>query len=297
MNEGTTDSDLLPTIEQKRGREASDASRQGEGAKESHASSSRQRQRGTSSLGDQEAREEASDKRRSRSSSSGSQGSEGSMSDWRSAVRKPISYTITNDVVRLQTAFVTVVAVLGTLVLVMLYLLLPSKVSLPYPSPHEDHLHSQPQSCNCIPRSTYNAVYPLTRPEIRSSGVRYRIALIADLDLDSKSQPASPANPAPSSASSSATASSSISSWHSFLLKGFLTHLSEEEAVRVDWDVEGRRRLTSPLSSGGRGMELSELTVFNGKLYSCDDRTGIVYQIPWQDAGEEAESSGGSSSA
>jgi soluble calcium-activated nucleotidase 1 len=26
-------------------------------------------------------------------------------------------------------------------------------------------------------------------------------------------------------------------------------------------------------------MELSELIVFNGKLYSCDDRTGIVYQI------------------
>lgn len=35
-------------------------------------------------------------------------------------------------------------------------------------------------------------------------------------------------------------------------------------------------------------MELSELKVFNGKLYTFDDRTGIVYQvlenhkiIPW----------------
>lgn len=26
-------------------------------------------------------------------------------------------------------------------------------------------------------------------------------------------------------------------------------------------------------------MELSELRVFNGKLYTFDDRTGIVYQI------------------
>lgn len=26
-------------------------------------------------------------------------------------------------------------------------------------------------------------------------------------------------------------------------------------------------------------MELSELIVFNGKLYSCDDRTGVVYQL------------------
>ena len=26
-------------------------------------------------------------------------------------------------------------------------------------------------------------------------------------------------------------------------------------------------------------MELSELIVFNGKLYSCDDRTGVIYQL------------------
>lgn len=35
------------------------------------------------------------------------------------------------------------------------------------------------------------------------------------------------------------------------------------------------------------GMELSELVVFNGHLYSVDDRTGVVYRIegnqavPW----------------
>lgn len=29
----------------------------------------------------------------------------------------------------------------------------------------------------------------------------------------------------------------------------------------------------------GRGMELSELIVFNGRLYTVDDRTGIVYEI------------------
>lgn len=26
-------------------------------------------------------------------------------------------------------------------------------------------------------------------------------------------------------------------------------------------------------------MELSDLAVFNGKLYSIDDRTGLIYQI------------------
>ena len=30
---------------------------------------------------------------------------------------------------------------------------------------------------------------------------------------------------------------------------------------------------------GGRGMELSELVVFNGNLYTVDDRTGVVYKL------------------
>ncbi len=29
----------------------------------------------------------------------------------------------------------------------------------------------------------------------------------------------------------------------------------------------------------GRGMELSELTYFNHRLYAGDDRTGIVYEL------------------
>lgn len=33
-------------------------------------------------------------------------------------------------------------------------------------------------------------------------------------------------------------------------------------------------------------MELSELMVFNGKLYSCDDRTGIVYELTNLDGDE-----------
>ena len=37
--------------------------------------------------------------------------------------------------------------------------------------------------------------------------------------------------------------------------------------------------ITSQYAYGDRGMELSELVVFNGRLYSCDDRTGIVYEI------------------
>lgn len=32
------------------------------------------------------------------------------------------------------------------------------------------------------------------------------------------------------------------------------------------------------------GMELSELVVFNGHLYSVDDRTGVVYRIEGKQA-------------
>ena len=45
--------------------------------------------------------------------------------------------------------------------------------------------------------------------------------------------------------------------------------------------------LTSNLNEKGRGLELSELCVFNNKLYTADDRTGIIYEliknepIPW----------------
>lgn len=43
----------------------------------------------------------------------------------------------------------------------------------------------------------------------------------------------------------------------------------------VSVQLEGTVELTSHLSENGRGAELSELTVFNGKLYTVDDRSGI----------------------
>ena len=36
---------------------------------------------------------------------------------------------------------------------------------------------------------------------------------------------------------------------------------------------------STKMNEGGRGFELSELTWFRGKLYTFDDRTGIVYQL------------------
>ncbi|XP_069511322.1 soluble calcium-activated nucleotidase 1 [Ambystoma mexicanum] len=113
----------------------------------------------------------------------------------------------------------------------------------------------------------YNDTYPLTPVAKTPDGVRYRIGLIADLDKESRSTKHS-------------------STWFSYMKKGFLTLSDSGDHVTVEWDLEPSI-LETHLAEKGRGMELSELVVFNGKLYSVDDRTGVVYHIdgdkavPW----------------
>ncbi|EPQ18922.1 Soluble calcium-activated nucleotidase 1 [Myotis brandtii] len=103
-------------------------------------------------------------------------------------------------------------------------------------------------------------------PQRTPGGTRYRIAVIADLDTDSKAR--------------------EENTWFSYLQKGYLTLSHSGDQVAVEWDP-GHRVLESHLAEKGRGMELSDLVVFNGKLYSVDDRTGVVYRIegntpvPW----------------
>ncbi|XP_053596860.1 soluble calcium-activated nucleotidase 1 [Microplitis demolitor] len=55
--------------------------------------------------------------------------------------------------------------------------------------------------------------------------------------------------------------------------------------VSVNWDKD-EISLSSTFVMNNRGMELSELVTFNGRLLSFDDRTGIVYSVedeayPW----------------
>ncbi|KAH0629379.1 hypothetical protein JD844_011428 [Phrynosoma platyrhinos] len=117
-----------------------------------------------------------------------------------------------------------------------------------------------------LPNERYNDTYPLSSPQRIPEGVRYRIGLIADLDTNSKGP--------------------NEHTWFSYLKKGYLTLSSSGDHVSVEWDTQDYK-LESHLAEKGRGMELSELVVFNGKLYAVDDRTGVVYQIdgtnvvPW----------------
>ncbi|XP_029365233.1 soluble calcium-activated nucleotidase 1 isoform X2 [Echeneis naucrates] len=129
------------------------------------------------------------------------------------------------------------------------------------PSFRTSHIDTQqPQ------HSHYNTTYPLSPPEHTPQGIRYRIGVIADLDTNSQS--------------------TKKLTWFSYMRRGYLTVSQGGDKVAVEWD-EDRLVLESHLSEKGRGMELSELVAFNGKLYSVDDRTGVVYHIdgdkaiPW----------------
>jgi len=69
------------------------------------------------------------------------------------------------------------------------------------------------------------------------------------------------------------------------LKSGYLTkHYNNDYTVK--WDAD-QITLKTHLNEKGRGLELSDLGVFNSKLYTIDDRTGVVYQIikdqviPW----------------
>lgn len=148
---------------------------------------------------------------------------------------------------------------LGAAVLWLLYAHRPPPGRPPVPNAHNWRLGQ-------ASADRYNDTYPLSAPQRTPGGTRYRIAVIADLDTESRAQ--------------------EENTWVSYLKKGYLTLSDSGDRVAVEWD-QGREVLESHLAEKGRGMELSDLIVFNGKLYSVDDRTGVVYQIegskavPW----------------
>lgn len=144
----------------------------------------------------------------------------------------------------------------------------------------------------------YNDTYPLSPPVKTKHGISYRIGVIADLDTASRS--------------------SKDQTWFSYMKKGYLTVSQSADRLQVEWDAEtvtleshlaekgrGKRdksynssvilgiyplylcSFRVSLTTSAAGMELSELVVFNGHLYSVDDRTGVVYRIegsqavPW----------------
>lgn len=122
-----------------------------------------------------------------------------------------------------------------------------------------------------LPLLPYNTTYPLTKPVTLAGGwIKYRIGVVADMDLKAKSL-------------------EEEGSWISYLKTGYILYNPEYREVKVEWESAptGMTLLKSSWGFGNRGMELSELLVFNGRLYGVDDRTGVIYEIegnlaiPW----------------
>ncbi|XP_055849503.1 apyrase [Episyrphus balteatus] len=174
--------------------------------------------------------------------------------DWRTALRSPPTYRLGNRTFRFNYHFALLITATLSLGLVFFYMKTKSTSSF-------DVLSTQP----VFSRNTYNTTYPLTPPKFARGIQTYRIGMVADLD----------------------TASKSGNSWKSYFKKGHLTFIEAKREVKITWDEQEPQTLESSFSLKDRGMELSELVTFDGKLLSFDDRTGLVYKlendklIPW----------------
>ena len=171
--------------------------------------------------------------------------SDNNMKDWRAAVSAPLTYRIGSSTLHFRLHLVMLSCVISVAVLVLLCLTLTGS-----PTRRTESVPGQLSLSQCPNTSR-------ARPE----GGRYRLAVVADPDTDSKVG----------------------DGWQSFLLRGEIVIRGEK--VEVTWGEE--EVLTSNLGAGGRGMELSELQMFAGRLLTLDDRTGVVYSIegnkvvPW----------------
>jgi len=192
--------------------------------------------------------------------------------DWRQALSTPPVYRVGNSSLRIQTHIVYFILIVGIFVLSFWYFLSPSTA-------RSQHSFNSLESINgydpylCDKKLTpkypvYNDTYPLTVPIKAGLECMFKIGVVSDLDTESKSK-------------------TDKNTWFSYFKTGKLTWSPLSNALRVQWDAGDPLLLKSSIGSGGRGMELSELIVFNGRLLTFDDRSGIVYEIdngkpiPW----------------
>lgn len=188
--------------------------------------------------------------------------------DWRNALKTPPTYhRFGNRTFRFNYHFVFLVTCVISLIL-LFYGLRPSSRSSYLNSITNNDSSKWLSSPNVLTIS-YNYSYPLTAPIGSNGDQTYRIALIADLDKKSKDDTHKYA-------------------WRSYLKKGYLSYSTTKNTVAVTFDNDnGVTEIDSGYSLNGRGMELSELVTFNGRILTFDDRTGIVYElngdkvIPW----------------
>ncbi|KAK9508794.1 hypothetical protein O3M35_006264 [Rhynocoris fuscipes] len=192
------------------------------------------------------------------------------LKDWRKAIRTPPSYRVGKTTLKMQAQCVIFIAVLSVVVLFIIYRSSDngeSKKIHGYGVHNLDLSNSEYQTFG-EDRSVYNSTYPITKPLHTHDGIMFKIGAVSDMDQSSLSKLES-------------------NTWMSQYLKGTLIWNSSTQTITVTWDPAGVKTLKTKYSYSGRGMELSELVTFDGKLLSVDDRSGIVYIIedekvyPW----------------
>lgn len=142
--------------------------------------------------------------------------------DWRQALRTPPSYRIGNRTIRLQVHVIWPLAVLGALLLFLLYIIGSSTMQ-------------SGSSIGNLDRNSvifYNSTYPLTEPIVSNGMYTFRIGVIADLDTNSRV--------------------GSKDSWNSYFMKGYLSYIPAKGTVTVSWDETGPKEMKSSFSLKGK---------------------------------------------
>ena len=176
------------------------------------------------------------------------------MNDWMQVVKSPIRYRVGDKRLNFKlNAKLVKMTLTVSFVLFIIYFLI---------SRNNEKLTETNLGDELTPRKFYNTIYPLTRPlkDKSAQTTTYQLMAIADLDTNSKH------------------VDDGKTKYISYMLKGTLTISDSLDRASISFEASSRE-ISSQYSYGDRGMELSELIVFNGKLYSCDDRTGIIYEI------------------
>ncbi|KAK3091862.1 hypothetical protein FSP39_023214 [Pinctada imbricata] len=176
-----------------------------------------------------------------------------SVHDWMNAIRRPTPYRVGSSRFYLKPRILAYSGLFSFAVLILIVSIFQS-----HPSSSLDCLKRWDSSLR-FHGSSYDYTYPLTPIISKGSVQHFKIGLVTDLDTDSKSK-------------------DKKDTWFSYFHEGNLTYSQSNEYIDIKLNAKPYV-LKSTLSQGGRGMELSELQVFNGKLYSVDDRTGVIYQV------------------
>lgn len=197
----------------------------------------------------------------------GKKGNEAStmMRDWRRQLRTPPTYRLGNRTFRIHYHVALLFICFGALIMIFLFSQHESKSSYS----NKGKWYVQYETPTPQKQSEYNYTYPLTPPIIVNGVHTYRIGIIADLDKDSKDP-------------------KGADIWRSYLKMGSLSYNPSGNKVHINFkDEESPTEIGGSYALKGRGMELSELVTFNGRMLTFDDRTGLVFQLkdnkalPW----------------